>query len=47
MKMTHSSPSLFKNLVADVLTRMIINTQKNDLLVGLASHMIDRGVSIL
>lgn len=45
--MTCSSPTLFENLVADVLTRMIINAQKNDLFVGLASHMIDRGVAIL
>ena len=45
--MTHNSPVLFENLVVDVRTRMIINAQKNDLLVGLASHMIDRGVSIL
>lgn len=40
------SPILF-NFVADCLTRMIKQAQRNGLITGLASNLIDKGVAVL
>lgn len=40
------SPLLF-NLAAECLTKMVLKAQSNDLFVGLASDIIDKGIAIL
>ena len=40
------SPLLF-NLVADCLTRLVRQAQENNMITGLASHLITNGVAIL
>jgi hypothetical protein len=40
------SPTLF-NFVVDILTRMIIRAQENNLITGLISRLIPKGVAVL
>lgn len=40
------SPILF-NFIADCLTRMILQAQNNNLIVGLVEHIVPHGVAIL
>jgi hypothetical protein len=40
------SPALF-NLISESLTKLILNAQENDLLIGLAPDLIENGIVVL
>jgi hypothetical protein len=41
------SPPILFNVVVDVLTKMVYSCQQNNMITGLASHLIPNGIAIL
>jgi hypothetical protein len=40
-------PPLLFNIVADCLARMVVCAQDNEMLIGLASNLIPKGIAIM